>query len=327
MKKEELLKELAIKEEDIKRLKKVLKEKKEVKLKKKEKKPNFFVSISNTIFRNFSLNLSNKPFFKNYGYDLRKANIPLLLPSYLSLLFFTTLLAFILSFIFAISLSVLSGNLLSIIKNMGFSILFTAIVFLFLFLYPKMEVKNIERKIDAELPFAALYMASIAGAGVQPVKVLNLLAESQEYREIAKQISKITNKINVFGMDLVTAIKESSNIIANKRFVEMLNGLATNMVTGGDLKAYLEEEAKKFLTEYKVSREKFTMSAGVYADIYTGLLIAAPLIFMLVLVLINLFGGTLAGLSVANIAVFGLFILVLLNIIFLIYLQIVTPPV
>jgi flagellar protein FlaJ len=316
---------MMISEEDIKRMKKSLK-RKEKKREEKEKKPNIFVSISNLFFKNISLKLSQKNFFKKYGEDLRKANISLLLPSYLSLILFLTLISFIFSFLLAITFWLFKPTILSFFRNLLFSLLFSFLVFLFFLIYPKLEIKSIERKIDAELPFAALYMASIASSGVQPVKVFNLLVESKEYREVAKQVEKITNRINFLGMDLVTAIKDSIKIIANNNLRAMLNGLATTIVTGGDIKDYLEEEAKKFLLEYKSAREKFATSIEVYADLYTGLLITAPMMFVIILALSGLFQQQIGGIPITNLAIFGIFILIVLNIVFLIYLNIVTPP-
>ncbi len=316
---------MVVREEDIKIMKKSLK-KKEKKIKREEKKTNFFVSLSNYFFKNLSLKLSSKNFFKKYGEDLRKANISLLLPSYISLVLFLTILAFVFSLFFSILFWLFNPTLFSFLRNFLFCLIFTSLVFLFFFLYPKIEIKSIERKIDAELPFAALYMASIASSGVQPVKILNLLVESNEYREISKQVKKITNKINFLGMDLVSAIKDSIRNIANSNLRAMLNGLATTIVTGGDIKDYLEEEARKFLLEYKSSREKFATSVDVYADIYTGLLITAPMMFVIILTLSGMFQQQIGSIPISNMAIFGIFILIILNILFLIYLNIVTPP-
>ncbi len=325
---EKLFEELKIREEDIKRIKKIRKKEEKKEEIAVAEKANWFIVIANLFFRNISLKLANKKFFQNYKYTLRKADIPMLFSSYLSLIFFITFLAFIFSLFFSVFISIGAKNLaLTLLRNIGLALLFTLFIFLLLYFYPSIIVRNEERKIEAELPFAALYMASISSAGVQPLKVLNLLAASKEYRAVGKQIKKVTNQINFFGMDVVSAIKTTNKMIANKKLVELLNGLATNIVTGGNLMSYFEEQAKKALTDYKVSREKFTESAGIYSDIYTGLLIAAPLIFMLVLVIINAFGGTIMGLTISTISVIGLLLLVLLNIIFLIYLEIVTPPI
>jgi len=325
MVKKEALRELMLEEEDIKRMKKSLKRKEEAKEEKKEEGPNPFVSIANAMFRGLALSLSRKKFFQNYKIKLRKADVPLILSSYLSLIFFVTFVSLIFFLAFSIFLS-LKASTAVWIRNIALSLVASLVVFVLLFFYPDIKIRNEERKIEAELPFVALYMAAISSAGVQPVKVLDLIASSKEYAAVAKQMRKVTNQIKFFGMDVVTAIKTTNNIIANKDLAEMLNGIATNIVTGGNLKNYFEEQARKAMTDYKIKREKFTESVGIYSDIYTGLLIAAPLIFMLVLVLVNAFGGTVMGMSPMTITIFGIIGLVILNIIFLIYLQIVTPP-
>lgn len=322
-------KELGISKEEIKRIKRLRKEifKDKEKITKEREKSNIVVSIANTLFRGIALSLSNKEFFKNYRYELRKADIPLLFSSYLSLVLFISSTFFLVFLITSVILALYSTNILySLIRNLFVSSLLSLLTIAILLFYPKIKIKNIERKIESELPFAALYLASISSSGVSPVKAFELLAESKEYKHVASQIKKVTNKINIFGMDIVTAIKETVEMIGSKKLKEMLNGLSTNIVTGGELKEYFEEEARRFLSEYKISREKYNVSAGIYADIYTGLLIAGPLIFMLVLVLINLFGGMIFGLTAMNIAVIGIFGLTILNIIFLTYLEIVTPP-
>ncbi|MEM1535338.1 MAG: type II secretion system F family protein [Candidatus Pacearchaeota archaeon] len=325
MVKKELLEELKIREESLKRIKKIKPGEEEEKEKIKEEKVSSFVKIANFLFRKLSLKLLSKPWLESYKVKLRKASIPLIASSYLSLIFFIFSLALIFSLILASILSIGSPWPI-VLRNVAIAFVFSFAILIFLFVYPSILIKSEERKIEAELPFATLYMASIASAGVQPIKVLGLIAESKEYSAIARQLKKVTNQINVLGMDVVSAIKATNKIIANKKLQDILNGLATNIVTGGDLKAFLEEQAKIALTDYKITREKFTESAGIYSDIYTGLLIAAPLIFMLVLVLINAFGGTIAGLTVPIISIIGIAILALLNIIFIIYLQIVTPP-
>jgi hypothetical protein len=77
--------------------------------------------------------------------------------------------------------------------------------------------------------------------------------------------------------------------------------------------------------DYKLRRKRFTTISETYADIYTGLLIAAPLIFMLILVLMNVLGGGIAGMTTSTVALIGIGALVVLNIGFLIFLQISQP--
>ena len=79
------------------------------------------------------------------------------------------------------------------------------------------------------------------------------------------------------------------------------------------------------LNDYKLRRRRYITISETYADIYTGLLIAAPLIFMLILVLVNILGGTVGGMTPETMAIVGIGGLVVINIGFLVFLEISQP--
>ncbi|MEK6854056.1 MAG: hypothetical protein AABX60_01855, partial [Nanoarchaeota archaeon] len=65
-----------------------------------------------------------------------------------------------------------------------------------------------------------------------------------------------------------------------------------------------------------------------YSDIYTGLLIAAPLFFVASMALVNMLGGTLGGIGVDVVMAVGAYLIIpLLNIGFIVFLQVTQPEV
>jgi len=170
-----------------------------------------------------------------------------------------------------------------------------------MFIYPSSEASSIQRNIDNELPFAVMHMAAVAGSGIEPTQIFKIIALSKEYKYFGKEIRKIINQINLYGYDLTTSLQSVAKITSSKKLSELLNGMATTIATGGDLRSYLDKRASDAMVDYKLARRKYVALAGTYADIYAGLLIAAPLIFMLMLVVINTIGGTIAGLSTSSI--------------------------
>jgi len=74
--------------------------------------------------------------------------------------------------------------------------------------------------------------------------------------------------------------------------------------------------------------KKYVESLSTYSDIYTGVLIAAPLLFIVTLAIINLLGGQISGLSVATISTIGAYIVLpVLNVMFILFLNIIQPEV
>ncbi|MEM2784819.1 MAG: type II secretion system F family protein, partial [Candidatus Pacearchaeota archaeon] len=94
---------------------------------------------------------------------------------------------------------------------------------------------------------------------------------------------------------------------------------------GGSLVKYLQEKSKDLLLDYKLRRQKYSEVVGVLSDIYTALLIAAPLILMLILTIIGVVGSNFIGMSISNIAILGVAVIVVLNIFFLIFIHITQP--
>jgi len=313
--KEKLLQILDIEEDALKSLRKA-----SVVKQKKEEKVGAFPIIASKIFINLSFKLRENKFFQDLNGDLRKSNNTLLLTTYISMMLFAALI----SLIVGILLSVLF-----IIQNsvgIGIAVLFLPVVTFFaLYFYPSSKVSSLRIAVDDELPFAIIHMSAISGSGVTPSQIFEIIAKSSDYPSVGSEMRKIVNQINLYGYSLVNSLRNIAKTTASSRLSELLNGIATTLASGGNLKDYLEKNAVDTLNDYKLRRRRYITISETYADIYTGLLIAAPLIFMLILVLVNVLGGEIGGLSPQTMAVLGIGALVVINIGFLVFLEISQP--
>ncbi len=309
-KKEKILDELKIGEEMLKAIKKK-REEKEIVL--EYQNPSQFLKISSAIFSGIS-----KKGFSGIEKSLQKANMPYLPSAYISMAILSSLISFFLALLLSIFLFINFKNAIFFLF-----LLLPLIVFFLYYAYPFSQASAIRRKIEDELPFAVIHMAAIAGSGVEPSKIFFVIALSKEYPSTSREMRKVVNMINFYGYDLVTALRETAKTTSCGRFADALNGIATTIVSGGDIKDYLEKIASDMLGDYKMKRKKYTAAAGTFADIYTGLLIAAPLIFMLLLAIISIIG--VAGVSPGMLGIGGIGAIIILNIGFLVFLQISQP--
>jgi flagellar protein FlaJ len=324
--KEEYMKTLQIEAEYIKLLKKKISQKK---LEKKEKieesyaRVGDFTKLSGKIFSNVAFGLSRSDTFKPLADGLRKANMPYLLTSYISMMLLGTLISFFASLF--IAGFVIYSEILSPIYGIAIVFVIPAIMFMIFYFYPSGEASSTKSQINDELPFAIMHMSAIAGSGIEPSKVFGILAVSNEYPALRKEMIKIMNQINFYGYNIVSALRATAKTTPNERFADFLNGIATTISSGGNLKEYLKNIAADTLLDYKLRRKRFTTISETYADIYTGLLVAAPLMFMLILVLMNVIGGGFGGMSTSTIAIIGIGALIVVNIGFLVFLEISQP--
>ncbi len=270
---------------------------------KKVKKPSKYVKISNDFFANFSEKLITRDAFKNLKRDLIKANIQLVPKSYVSLILSTTVLSLIISLFILLFflffglgatppfITQASGSIIKRFATIFWIVLVIPFfTFIFMYFYPSMEKKSIANKIDRELPFATIHMSAIAGSMIDPSKIFNIIIMTGEYKNIEKEFTKIINEINIYGYDLVTALKHVSINTSSKRLAELLNGLTTTITSGGNLPDFFDKRSESLLFSYRLEEEKQTKAAETFMDIYISLVIAAPMILMLLLMMMNISG-------------------------------------
>ena len=218
------------------------------------------------------------------------------------------------------------NSLFSIVQYLFITILGTAGLLAGFYYWPRVVIDGRRKDIKNELPFAIMHMASIAGSGAPLTTTFDTLLKSSEYKALSGEIKRIMNYVNLFGYNLSTALRSVAETTPSKDFKELLNGLRNTIETGGDLRLYLQNKADDTFINYKNDRKKYVETLATYSDIYTAVLIAAPLLFIIVLVLISLVGNKLGGLDIGFIEKLGIYFIVpAFNIAFIIFLNIVQP--
>ncbi len=288
--------------------------------------------LANIIVRKIVLTLmSHFPdFFKQLYLNLRYANIKILSNTYVNIMFFITILTFLVSFPFSLIFFSLQQVpfFINFTKALLFSLILTSLCFAFFYIAPNFKIKKRVRSINTNLPFAIDHMASVAASGVSPGTMFKLIAKSKEYGEVSKEIEKISNYIEVFGYDLLTAIRSVAVTTPNQQLKEFFDGLVSTIESGGDLKIYLNQKSKEALLSYRLERQKYVEAISTYSDIYTGVLIAAPLFFVSTLTLVSMLGGMIGGFGVGTIIAIGTYVIIpILNILFLVFLEINQPQI
>jgi flagellar protein FlaJ len=237
-------------------------------------------------------------------------------------MFFSISLSFILSlFLSAIFIFVGLGVTLSLLL-----ILLTPVIcFLVFYIYPSSRKKSLDKEINQELPFVTIYMAAIATSGIEPSKIFDILVSSKDYPFIQREMKKLTNLVNFYGYDLVTALKSISKNGPSERLGQLLDGIATTITSGGELTQFLSKHSETLLFDYRLEREKYTQIAETFMNIYISVVIAAPMIMMMLFILMSM--TQLGGTSFGPAAIGGLTTLVitLLNLGFLVFLNMKQP--
>lgn len=194
------------------------------------------------------------------------------------------------------------------------------------FLYPFYLTSARRKSIETNLPFAINHMGALAASGIPPHTMFKLLTDAKEYGEIANEARRIVRNVEVFGMDVTTAMRQVSDRTPSSELRQFLSGIIATISTGGDLRSHLKVAAKEALSDYRLKRERYMESLSTYADFYVGVLIAAPLFFISILSLLAIIGGELAGMPIGVLLTLGIYVVLpVLNIAFLIFIHMTQP--
>jgi len=312
--KKEFLKKLKLSEENFKHIKK-LKEKQEIAL-----KPNPYAIFANRLFRSRTEYLAKQ--MTGLSNDLKRGNVRFMAPTYISMAILSMIITGILGILIYIILLFIDFSNWTYV---WIPILLPSLMVTGFYLYPSSEASAVVKKITQELPFATIYMAAVAGSNIEPTKILKIIAESDEYKNIGIEMKKVLVQVEIYGFDLVTSLKNVAARTPNERLSEVFSGIASNISTGGDLKKFLEKKAENFLLDYKLERQKFSELAGTFMDIYISILIAAPLVLMMMFIIMNVAGLGLGGLSINLLLILSILAIIVVNIIFLVVLNMKQP--
>jgi len=244
--------------------------------------------------------------------DLQKADMDILYRTYVSKMFLYSSFAFIIGLIAGISF-IIYGSISApeaVRYLFGVPLAFSLATFGFMYLYPSQKAKRRKKNIDENLPFALNHLGAIATSGIPPKSMFELLNTFDEYEGISDEAGEISRRVNVFGEDLTTALKQVAEKSPSEDWAEVLFGIVSTVQTGGDLKSYLQEKSDEALFEYNQQRQREIQKLSTYASFYTAILIAAPVFLVVVLAVMNLLGGTIGGFAIRDLMWLGVHVII-----------------
>ncbi len=268
-------------------------------------------------------------FFPDLGNDLVLADIGLTLNEYLSVALLSSAIAFavttpFISMIVGLTTGTLVGVLSGLIMGLFVGVFTAVAVFMGFYLYPSLMVGERRSNLENNLPFATMYLATIAGTGTPPAAIFDLLGDFDEYGEVSEEAEHISRDIYTFGAGTTEALRSAAQRTPSDKFKELLWGINSIITTGGDLRSYLREKSESFMTDYRRSLDEFTDTLSLLVEMYITLVIVGSVFLITISTIMSTLGGN-TGLIVA-IQIFTVIILLPLSaIMFIVIVKGVSP--
>lgn len=270
------------------------------------------------------------PAFERLKEVVDAGDIKILPETYISVMAASSLFAFVVSFfaMMVATTSILKWPLIvDIFAVLGISWAVGVAAFGLFYIYPFHRLNQKKISIDANLPFAINHMAAVAASGIPPEKAFEMIVEFREYEAVSDEAENIVKRITVLGEDITVAIRAVAAKTPSQQFKELLYGILSTIEGGGNLKEYLKEMASLALFNYKLARRRYLETLSTYADMYTAILIAAPLFLVATLAVMNIVpGASFGGMDINRILEISTYgVIPAVNIIFLVFLTVTQP--
>jgi flagellar protein FlaJ len=238
------------------------------------------------------------PLFRDLDSNLQRSGLKVTFKAYVSLTLFATILASVATLVsvpsllfFAFKLPLLSA----ILFGAGGSLFAFAFSIIGFYAYPIYRSDKLRRELEDELPFTTGYMAILTSAGVSPEKIFSSLSNLSVPLTVSMEAKDIVRDVNLFGLDIISALDNASSRTSSERFREMLEGFISTIHSGSDLAAYLRGKSREYMKLKRINLKKFSDSLSMLSEFYVALLITAPLLFVIMLAVMAMLGGGTLG--------------------------------
>ena len=218
-------------------------------------------------------------YFEGLRPQLTMAGFDISLPEYLSMMFVTTLGAFGSIFILIGGMMTLSTGISGLMIGLIFAILFSMFIFFGFYIYPRILVSNRASQIRDTLPFATMYLSTLAGTGTSLPDIFQNLSEVDEYGEVSVEAGKISRDVNTLGMDISEALKRAAERTPSDDFEELVWGINHSITTGGSLREFLRQRAESLMNDYQRRVQEFADQLSLLVEMYITIVIVGSIIF------------------------------------------------
>ncbi|MEN6443696.1 MAG: type II secretion system F family protein [Methanoregula sp.] len=184
--------------------------------------------------------------------------------------------------------SLLLGTIFVVLFSL---LVFGGITYAIFIVYPSVVAGNRRRNIDATLPYAINYITAMSTSGITPAEVFRQLGDSPIYGESSVEARYISREIDIFGRDLIDALRIVSASTPSLRLKEFLQGSMASISSGGNLTDYFRTKADQYALENRQTQKMFLDTLALIAESYVTAMVAGTLFMIILQSIMSVLGG------------------------------------
>ncbi|UCE96743.1 MAG: type II secretion system F family protein [Candidatus Bathyarchaeota archaeon] len=233
------------------------------------------------------------PLFRDMDTALNKSGMRTSFKPYVSLTLLTSLAVAVSALLFVPPVMHIAMQIAlfpSILFGFGGSLLAGALTVVFFYIYPLYQADNRKKNLDDNMSFTAGYLAILAGAGVPPDRMFRSLSKIPQKLAVVDESRIIVRDVELFGADIITSLENASKRTSSEKFRGLLEGFIATIHSGSNLMSYLLDISRQHMKLKRIALRKFSDNLGIVSEFYVTLLVAGPLIFIVMLIVMAMLG-------------------------------------
>ncbi len=240
----------------------------------------------------------------DFGPVLRQADIPINTGAYASAVLLTMGIGLVAS---VVGLLVI-GSIIGLPVIVVLSPVSIPIVFIAFYMYPTYRASGRKANIDENLPFAVASMATLAGSGANTLDMFRTIAHGNRYGEMSREALKIVSDVENLGYTIRSAMERAIERTPSANLRALLYNMISTMISGGDLKSLLLQQAEKVIDETKRRQEEALDALGMVSEAYSVILILGPVLALIMSVIMTMLLPSMA--TMMKLLQYGLLMLI-----------------
>jgi flagellar protein FlaJ len=186
----------------------------------------------------------------------------------------------------------------NLISSLAISMSFGTISLIIGHIKPMYQRNQNKNYLENNLIYSLSYMSCLSSSGMPIERIFRRVSEVEDNPPFKTLINKFLVNVNLLGMDILSALNDMADQSPSKNLAKQIDSVRTTVMTSGDLKNLLLYEVERQLQKKREVLKNSINTLVYLGEIYVTMMVVTPVLFILMITILSIMGGSFGGSSV-----------------------------
>ncbi len=155
--------------------------------------------------------------------------------------------------------------------------------------YPRIALDQRRVEMENRFHLFIIHMMILSTTNIDRMEVVRKLAEEDEYGELAVEMQRVVDLVDVWHLSLSDACRRRAKAVPSESVTDLLERMAYSLEAGQELEDFLSQEQDVLIAQYSTVYRQSLTNLDVLKDLYLSIIISMTfaLVFAVVLPLLT----------------------------------------